>query len=183
MKTLILCLGTMIAMLLSACSTAPTTASDRQELNNDSQNALADFKATDPSLGQFLDSAYGYATFPDIGKGAVVVGGAYGHGQVYEHGKLVGYADITQATVGAALGGQEYSELLVFQNQQAMDNFKAGSFTFAAQASAVAANSGAASSAKFENGVAVFVKTKGGLMGEASVGGQKFNFTSAAPMN
>jgi lipid-binding SYLF domain-containing protein len=161
---------------MGGCSTEPTSSSDRQALSNDSRTGLAQFKAADPSLQQFLDSAAGYAIFPDIGKGAVGVGGAYGHGIVYEHGNMIGYADITQATIGAQLGGQEYSEVLVFQTEDALNRFRGGNFAFAAQASAVAVNAGAASSAKFENGVAVFVKTKGGLMGEASIGGQKFNF-------
>jgi len=165
-----------LAILLAGCATEPQSASDRTQLHNDSLAALNNVKQKDPSLSDFLSSAYGYALFPDIGKGAAGVGGAYGRGEVYEQNQRVGYTDMTQGTVGVALGGQEYSELLVFQNKWALDQFKAGNFEFAAQVSAVAINSGAAASAKFQNGVAVFIDVKGGLMGEASIGGQKFTY-------
>jgi lipid-binding SYLF domain-containing protein len=114
--------------------------------------------------------------FPSVGKGGVIVGGAYGRGEVYEQGQLVGYADVTQATVGAQLGGQTFSELIVFENREAMDRFKRGNFEFAANVSAVALKAGAAAAARYTNGVAVFVKPEGGAMFEASIGGQKFTF-------
>ena len=89
------------AMFLGGCSTAPETNTDRTELNNDTQAAMNDFKAQDPSLDNLLGNSYGYAIFPSVGKGAVGVGGAYGQGEVYQGSKLVGYADMTQASVGA----------------------------------------------------------------------------------
>jgi lipid-binding SYLF domain-containing protein len=168
-------LGTL-ALLLAGCSTEPTTSADRSQLHSDASTAFDGFKQKDPSLSQFMDGAYGYAIFPDIGKGAAGVGGAYGRGEVYEQANRVGYADLTQGTVGVALGGQEFSELLVFQNKYALEQFKGGNLEFAAQVSAVAVNAGAAAQAKFQNGVAVFVDVKGGLMGEASIGGQKFTY-------
>jgi lipid-binding SYLF domain-containing protein len=139
-------------------------------------DALGTFKRTDPSLQSFLDRAYGYAIFPTVGKGAVGVGGAYGRGEVFERGVLIGYCDLSQGTVGVQLGGQSYSELLVFENKNALDKFTSGEFAFDAQASAVALKSGASANAKFSNGVAVFTMTKEGLMFEASIGGQKFSY-------
>jgi lipid-binding SYLF domain-containing protein len=127
-------------------------------------------------LQSFLDRAYGYAIFPTVGKGAVGVGGAYGRGEVFERGVLIGYCDLSQGTVGVQLGGQSYSELLVFENKNALDKFTSGEFAFDAQASAVALKSGASANAKFSNGVAVFTMTKEGLMFEASIGGQKFSY-------
>jgi lipid-binding SYLF domain-containing protein len=165
-----------VAILLTACSTEPATQSDRTQLHSDGQAALATMRQKDPTLNDFLSSAYGYAIFPDIGKGAAGVGGAFGRAEVYEQNNMCGYADLTQGTVGVALGGQEYAELLVFQNKETMDHFKAGNLEFAAQVSGVAVTAGGAASAKFQNGVAVFLDVTGGLMGEASIGGQKFNF-------
>jgi lipid-binding SYLF domain-containing protein len=127
-------------------------------------------------LQSFLDRAYGYAIFPTVGTGAVGVGGAYGRGEVFERGVLIGYCDLSQGTVGVQLGGQSYSELLVFENKNALDKFTSGEFAFDAQASAVALKSGASANAKFSNGVAVFTMTKEGLMFEASIGGQKFSY-------
>ena len=124
----------------------------------------------------FFKNSYAYAVFPNIGEGGFIVGGAYGQGEVYHQGKRVGYADMTQATVGASIGGQTYSELIVFRTPQALQNFESGQYTFSADVSGVAAKAGAADNARWENDIAVFADVKGGLMADASVGGQKFNF-------
>jgi lipid-binding SYLF domain-containing protein len=164
------------ALLLSGCSTAPETKTDRTQLHNDAQSTLGDLKAQDPSLDKVLNDAYGYAIFPSVGAGAVGVGGAYGQGEVYQQGNRVGYTDMTQATVGAALGGQNYAELIVFQNADALQRFESGQLTFAADLSAIALKAGAAADAKWEHGMSVFIYSKGGLMAQASIGGQKFNY-------
>ena len=133
-------------------------------------------KALDPSLEKQIANAYGYVVFPSVGKGGLVVGGAYGRGEVYEQGKMVGWADLTQATIGAQIGGQTFSELILFENKAALDNFKNGKVKFSAGASAVALKSGAAVDAKYTDGVLVFVEPIAGLMVEASLGGQSFSF-------
>ena len=163
-------------MFLGGCSTAPTTDTGRNELHNDSDAALNDFKAQDPSLDNLLHNSFGYVIFPTVGKGAVGVGASYGQGEVCQQGKCVGYADITGATVGASLGGQTYAELIVLRTPEAMQKFQSGQYTFTADASAAAIKAGASDNAKWANDVAVFVNVKGGLMGDASVGGQKFNY-------
>ncbi|HEY1921437.1 MAG TPA: YSC84-related protein, partial [Tepidisphaeraceae bacterium] len=101
---------------------------------------------------------------------------AYGQGEVYQQGKRVGFADMTQATVGATLGGETYAELVLFQNADALQAFQSGQLTFAGDISAVAAKAGAGADAKWAHGMSVFVMVKGGLMTEAAVGGQKFNY-------
>lgn len=164
------------ALFLGGCSTAPETNSERAQLHNDAPAAVNDFKTVDPSLNDMVNNSYAYVIFPSIGKGAVGVGGAYGQGEVYQQGKRVGYADMTQATVGVAIGGETYAELILFQNADALQAFQSGQLTFAADASAVAAKAGAGANAKWEHGMTIFINVKGGLMGEASVGGQKFNY-------
>jgi len=109
-------------------------------------------------------------------KGGAIVGGAYGRGEVYEQGKMIGWADLSQATVGAQLGGQSFSELILFENKATLDSFRNGKLKFATNASAVALKSGAAESAKYTDGVLVFVEPREGLMLEAAVGGQSFSF-------
>jgi lipid-binding SYLF domain-containing protein len=111
-----------------------------------------------------------------VGKGAVGIGGARGTGQVFDKDKLVGEATLTQFTVGFQFGGQVYSELIFFEDKTSLDNFKKGNMEFSAQVSAVAATAGASKNAKYEKGVMVFTMAKGGLMYEASVGGQKFAY-------
>jgi lipid-binding SYLF domain-containing protein len=164
------------AMLLGGCSTAPETNSERAQLHNDTDATMSDFKVQDPSLDGLLRNSYGYAIFPSVGKGAVGVGAAYGQGQVYENGKMIGYADMSQANVGASIGGQTFAELIVFRTPEAMQAFKSSQLTFTADVSAVAAKAGAASNVKWTNDIAVFSWVKGGLMADAAIGGQKFNF-------
>ena len=146
---------------------------------------------------KFFDKSYGYAVFPTIGKGGIGIGGAYGTGRVYEKGAYVGDASMTQVTVGLQLGGQAYSQIIFFEDKRAFDEFTSGEFEFGAQASAVAITAGAQAQAGttgtsagasgtqsrattkgvgYEKGMAVFTIAKGGLMYEASIGGQKFNY-------
>jgi lipid-binding SYLF domain-containing protein len=162
--------------LVSGCATAPTTAEGKAELSRAVKTALTNARVQDPSLQAFLDKAYGYAIFPTVGKGAAGVGGAYGKGEVYERGQLIGYCDLSQATIGLALGGQSFTEIIAFENKAALDAFKNGSLKFAAQASGTALKAGASENAKFTNGVSVLTANPQGLMGEAAVGGQTFSF-------
>jgi lipid-binding SYLF domain-containing protein len=147
--------------------------------------------------GTFFKKAYGYAVFPTIGKAGLGIGGAFGKGRVYEHGRLVGDASMTQLSIGFQAGGQGYSEIIFFQDRKALDEFQSGNFEFGANASAVAITAGASASAgtsggsagasgtkkdaatagAYHEGLAVFTIAKGGLMYEASVGGQKFSYT------
>jgi lipid-binding SYLF domain-containing protein len=173
----LLILGSLCAAAaLSACQTTPDTTAKRENLTDDAQAAVNRFQREAPNLKDFLAKSHGYAIFPDVGKGGLVVGGAYGRGRVYEMGRPIGYADLRQATVGAQIGGQTYSELIVFENAEALNNFRSNKLAFSANASAVAIKAGTAATAKYENGVAVFTMPKGGLMAEASVGGQQFTY-------
>lgn len=131
---------------------------------------------TDPDFEPFVHRSYGYVLFPEVGKGAAGIGGAYGRGEVFEHGQFIGYADISQATLGVQLGGQSFTEAILFDSERALQRFEEGKLTFAANASAVAMKSGAAASARYSDGVVVFVQPVGGLMFEASIGGQSFSF-------
>ena len=95
---------------------------------------------------------------------------------MYEKGQYIGYADLTQVSVGFQAGGQTYSELIVFQDQAAMNRFKQNETNFGANASAVLAENGAAADAQFVDGVAVFIKPITGAMAEASLGGQQITY-------
>lgn len=165
-----------LAVCVSACSTAPTTESGRTNLVTEADQTLDQFRNSDINIKNQIGSAYGYAVFPTIGKGAVGVGGAYGKGVVYEGGRPVGYCDMTQGTIGLALGGQAYSELILFQDKHAFERFKRNEIAFAAQASAVAAASGAGANASYKEGVLVYTLGEQGLMYEASIGGQGFSY-------
>ena len=152
------------------------------------------FKNAGESASFFNDS-YGYAVFPSVGKGGLVVGAAHGDGRVYEKGKHIGDTSMTQVSVGFQAGGQAFRQIIFFENKTALDQFTSGNFEFGADANAVAIRSGvsgsvgttgatgtantaknAASGAKYYKGMAVFTVVKGGAMVQAAVGGQKFSF-------
>jgi lipid-binding SYLF domain-containing protein len=161
---------------LSGCATAPRTASGREDLKGAAGDALEEMKAHDPSLGGFLAESSGYVVFPRIGKGGYIFGGGYGRGIVYRQGASVGYADITQASVGLQLGGQAFMEVLAFESAGDVERFTAGKLALTANASAVILKSGAAGSTRYDSGVAIFLKPIEGAMVEASVGGQQYSF-------
>ncbi len=163
-------------LALSACATTPRTSAKREDLKADATKALAEMKADDPSLDPFLSKSHAFVIFPHVGKAGAIVGGSYGRGIVYEKGAPIGYADISQATVGLQAGGQTFMELLAFESAKDLERFTSGQLALTANVSAVILKSGAAESAQYSDGVAVFVKPIGGAMVEASVGGQRFTF-------
>jgi hypothetical protein len=148
-------------------------------LHKESLGALARMKATDPGLEGLLQQVYGYAIIPRVGRASVVLGGSFGAGEVFKHDRVIGYAVILQATVGVQLGGQTYSELVVFGSREDLDRFKEKKVSFAANASAVIVKAGAAASAG-PGGTKVFVQPEGGLSIEADIGAQKFIYIPAA---
>ena len=171
-----LALVTVVAGLLGSCATAPASREDKAALVAAATTRLQQMRQEDPALGALVQRSYSYALFPDVGKAGLGVGGAYGRGVVYERGQHIGYSDLTQGTVGVQVGGQSFSELLVFESKAALDRFKAGQFGFAAGASAVVLKSGVATTPNFVDGVAVVVQPIGGAMVEAAIGGQQFTY-------
>ena len=167
---------TVLAGRLGSCTTAPATREDKAALVAAATSRVQQMRTVDPALEVLLQKGYGYAMFPQVDKGGLGVGGAYGRGVVYERGQPIGYSDLTQGTVGVQAGGQSFSELLVFETKAALDRFKAGQFGFTADASAVVLTSGAATQATFVDGVAVVVQPLSGVMVEAAIGGQKFTY-------
>ena len=158
--------------------------------------AISVFKNA-PAVRPFFDTAYGYAVFPTVGKGGIIIGAAYGKGKVYRGGRATGTTTLEKMTIGFQLGGQAFSEIIFFQDKRAYDEFTNGSFEFDANASAVAITAGAQAqagslgttagasagpatgtqaSSSYRGGMAIFVHAKGGLMFEAAIGGQRFSF-------
>lgn len=140
------------------------------------EETIAAFKEKNAKFDTYFADAYGYAVFPSVGKGASGIGGAYGTGTAFEQGTPIGKAKITQLTIGFQFGGQAYSQVIFFETQEDLQRFKESKFEFAAQASAVAIEEGAAANLAYRDGVAVFTMTKAGLMYEAALGGQELKF-------
>ena len=137
--------------------------------------ALKKFKRIRRLKPYFKDAA-GFAVFPNIAKAGLGIGGARGNGEVFEDGKVIGSTTVTQLSFGFQLGGQAFSQIIFFQNKRDLDRFTDGNFEFGASASAALITEGANASVDYTNGVAVMTFSKGGLMYEASIGGQKFTF-------
>jgi lipid-binding SYLF domain-containing protein len=150
-----------------------------------------------PVVAKFFKNAYGYAVFPTIGKAGYIIGGSYGKGQVYRDGKVTGASSVIEGSIGFQIGAEAFSEIVFFKDKAAYEQFTSGSFEFGATAQAVAVTAGAQAlagstgtgagasagpktgvqaNAEYVNGMATFVHAKGGLMFEASIGGQKFTF-------
>jgi lipid-binding SYLF domain-containing protein len=138
--------------------------------------AILDVKNSDPGMSRFFDNAAGYAVFPRVGKGGIGVGGAHGKGLVIVGDQAVGKTSLSQVTIGLQLGGQVYSQFIFFEDDVALGHFQRGNWEMGAQASAVAVTAGASADANYDSGVAVFTHVGGGLMAEATIGGQKFTY-------
>ncbi len=188
MKKLAIAALSLVVMFAAALNVQADEYSDaRKSFQNASES------------NKFFSSAYGYALFPAIGKGGIGVGGAHGRGRVYAGGDYIGDASMTQLTVGLQLGGQVFSQVIFFENKDALEAFTSGNFEFSAQATAVAITAGASAEANtgggvaagtsggrndaanahsgYRKGMAIFTIARGGLMYEASLGGQKFSYT------
>jgi lipid-binding SYLF domain-containing protein len=168
-----------VIVLACALNVAPIFGQSTAKKNKiiaDSQTAKAEFIKSDPLMKALFDKAYGYVIFPNVGKAGLGIGGAAGNGVLYQQGKRIGMAKLSQLSIGFQAGGQAYREVIFFETEKELDRFKESRFEFSAQASAVAVTEGASANVKYTDGVMVFTMQKGGLMYEASIGGQKFKF-------
>lgn len=156
---------------------APVAAKPINDRDREARDVIAKFKQKDPGLDRFFREASGWAVFPTIAKGGLIVGGARGDGVVYKNDQLIGYTTVSQGTIGLQVGGQTYSEIIFFEDEAALEHFKSGNAEFSGQVSAVAITAGASADAGYAEGVAVFTMAKGGAMLEASIGGQGFSYT------
>src|SRR5579859_6180560 len=164
----------MVTLTLAGALAA--LAAEAGRLDKDVGDTVQMFRTSNQGTQHLLDTAYGYAVFPSVGKGAIGIGGAEGRGQVFEKGVLIGTAKLTQGTIGAQLGAQSYSEVIFFESPKALDDFRDGKTALSAGLSAAVAADGAGAEAKYEHGVLVYTMQRSGLMFEASIGGQHFKF-------
>lgn len=175
MKKLSTILMALIMVLASTVAMAwKPDSGDKLELS--AAQAIISAKDKDGAMTAWFDDAYGYAVFPRVGKGGIGIGGAHGKGIVIRGDSTVATTSLSQLTIGFQLGGQVYAEFVFFKDKTAFDNFARGNFEMGAQVSAVALTAGASADANYDGGVAVFTIAEGGLMYEATVGGQKFKY-------
>ena len=176
MHQIIFKIGVFTFLSLIITSTVFGQSSKENILIARSEEAIKHFKETDSEINKFFKGAYAYVVFPGVGKGGAGIGGAHGRGILYKNQKPLGRATLTQASIGFQLGGQSFMEVIFLEDKRAYDNFVEGKVKLGAHASAVALTEGAAVTANYNDGVSIFTATKGGLMYEATVGGQKFKY-------
>ena len=164
------------ALLLTFGTVSAFEPDTGDELQLSVAKAILDIKNADPGIETFFENSAGYAVFPKVGKGGIGIGGAHGKGLVIAGDQAVGKTSLSQLTIGLQLGGQVYAEFIFFKDETALGHFQRGNFELGAQASAVAVTAGASADANYDKGVAIFTNVGGGLMYEATVGGQKFKY-------
>ena len=166
----------VVVFAMSTASMLGQSQTKKNKIIVDSKTARTEFIKVDGLMKELFEKAYGYVIFPNVGKGGFGIGGAAGNGVVYEKGRIIGMAKLSQISIGFQAGGQAYREVIFFESKRELERFEGSQFEFSAQASAVAVTAGASANVKYTEGVMVFTALKGGLMYEASVGGQKFKF-------
>ncbi|MCG6870102.1 MAG: hypothetical protein LJE91_15625 [Gammaproteobacteria bacterium] len=191
-------LARSLLLLVFALPFANAVAEEQTAGKDDSASYEKTIKAFQEAgqSGSFFDTAYGYAVFPNIGKGGAGIGGAIGKGRVYRQGKWVGNSTMVQLSIGFQLGGQIYSMMIFLEDERAFNEFTSGNFEFSAQATAVAITAGASAAAStggssagisggrgtaetagaYTRGMATFTIARGGLMYEAALAGMRFNY-------
>jgi len=167
-----------IPLLCCACSATPGTPSQRADLHSQVSGVLADVKQRDPDLDSLLAHSYGYAVFPSILKCAAGIDAAYGRGEVYQHNRQIGHAFVFQYTIGVALGGQVYWQIIAFPSKSDLDDFRNGQTVVVANASGIAVHSGAGGTVDLPDASTSQVRPGAGLMLEAALGGETFWFDS-----
>ncbi|QLG46562.1 lipid-binding SYLF domain-containing protein [Costertonia aggregata] len=170
---------TMVLALMLTVGVAAQNADD-QRIMDDAEEAKQEMLTKDSGLENYFDTAEGYVIFPNVGEGGFIIGAASGNGVVYENGTAVGMANLKKVDVGFQIGGQALAEVIFFETEDALNEFKTDEFTFSGEVSATAVKQGVSENLNYNDGVIVLAMPKAGLMADVSVGGQKFTYT---PMN
>ena len=168
----------LLLMFAFLVSCGPGKSGDENTLLRDASAAKSEMISADEDLAKLFSTSEGYAIFPNVGKGAYIIGGASGNGVVFDGSTMIGYANLKQVDVGLQVGGKAYREVLFFKTQEALDRFKNGEYELSANASAVIIEEGKSKTVKFEDGVGVATMPKAGAMVGVSVAGQRFGYTA-----
>jgi len=150
---------------------------DETRIMADAEDAKETILAKDNGLDKFFGSAEGYVIFPNVGEGGFIIGAAAGNGVLYENGVPVGMADLKKIDVGFQIGGQAITEVIFFETEDMLNEFKSNEHTFSGEVSATAVEQGVSENLNYDDGVLVIAMPKAGLMADVSIGGQKFTYT------
>jgi lipid-binding SYLF domain-containing protein len=176
------------AALLAGCSTSasvtkpgegagPSTAESRHAVDASYQETLDRLYASTPGSRELVGKARGVLVFPRVISAGLVVGGAYGEGELREHGHIEGYYRTTTGSIGWQIGAQSRALVFLFMTEDALERFKAshgwsGGVDASVALLTVGANGAVDVNAERAPTVA-FVMTNAGLMAGATLEGTK----------
>lgn len=141
---------------------------------------LKKFNDRSPITRSYFQQAYGYVIYPRVTRIGFGIGGAGGKGVVVEKGHIIGTSRFGQFTSGLQAGFRVFRMIIFFKEREDLEYFKLGKLEFVGQAGVSLGTLGAAADAAYNSGVAVFSRTRGGLMAEATVSGVKMTFKPLA---
>lgn len=168
----------MLFITFISCGPGKNGSGDAETLRQDAMDAKAAMVQADQNVQELFNNSAGYAIFPNVGKGAYIIGGASGNGVVYQNGTMIGYSNLKQVDVGLQVGGKAYREVLFFETQEDLEDFKDGEYELSGNATAVIIEKGKSKTIKFQDGIAVATMPKAGAMVGVSVAGQRFGYTA-----
>jgi lipid-binding SYLF domain-containing protein len=112
----------MTGAAIVGCDTStPNSAAQQTALKDEAQASLTRMEAQDPTLTNQVNSAVGYAIFPEVGQAAIGIGGSSGKGVVYKNSQRVGRVTLGQGSIGPQIGGDTFAELIIFQDDKALN--------------------------------------------------------------
>jgi len=176
------------AAALAGCSTtasvtkpgegsSPSTAESRHAVDASYQETLDRLYASNPGSRELVAKARGVLVFPRVISAGLVVGGAYGEGQLREHGIVEGYYRTTTGSVGWQIGAQSRALVFLFLTEDALQRFKASHGWSGGVDASVAVLTAGANGAIDANAAqaptVAFVLTNAGIMAGATLQGTK----------
>jgi lipid-binding SYLF domain-containing protein len=169
-------LAAIISLLIGSTAVADWQPDPGDKNQMKAQLAIEKIKEKIPRSATYFDQAYGFAILPSVTRAAIGFGGAYGKGLVIEGDRLIGKTGFWQFTSGLQLGANNFSMIVFFKDQEALEYFKTRNMQFAGQSGLAVATFGIAGTPTYNEGVAIITMTRLGLMGEFSYGGIKFTY-------
>jgi len=176
LQRIIIPIAFVVSLAIGPAAVADWQADPNDKKQVKAEAAIARIKEKVPRSAMYFDDAYGFAVLYSITRVAVGFGGAYGKGLVFEGDELIGKTGFWQITSGLQAGVKNFSMIVFFKDQEALEYFKAREIQFAGQAGIDVATWGAAGTPTYSEGVAIITATKLGLMAEFSYGGIKFTY-------
>jgi lipid-binding SYLF domain-containing protein len=178
MNKLILSLLTALLLTIAwPAFAADWTPDPDDDLQVASAREIRRLLADQPKLQQYFDEAHGYAIFPTVGRIAAGFGFVFGGGLVIEQGRLVGSTQLIMGALGFDFGAQLHSQIIFFQDEEIMNEFKTFGWEFQGRGSVVLVTLGASVDPGYKPPVAIFSRTRGGLMIELAAQAGKYFYS------